>query len=117
MFTKKDLGNSKIEIQASVDADEFVLFFQQAVLEAQKNLELPGFRKGMVPEKRVIEEIGEDHIMLEAAEHVIARHWGHIIKEADIEPVGRPEVTITKLAKGNPLEFKLTISVLEKVEL
>lgn len=113
----KKLPDSKVEIQAAVGADEFNLFFQRAIAEAQKNLELPGFRKGMVPEKKVIEMVGENHLMQDAAQDAMSKHWIHIVQEADIEPVGQPEISITKIAKGNPLEFTIVVSVLEKVTL
>lgn len=117
MFNIKSLPDSRVEIAAEVPADEFNLFFHEALLHAQRDLELPGFRKGMVPEKTVLEHVGQEHIMVAAAERAIAKHWPQIIKEADIEPIGRPEVSITKIAKDNPLGFKLTVSVLQKFTL
>lgn len=117
MFNLKKLPDSKVEIEAEIPAEEFNLFFQQAILDAQRNLILPGFRKGMVPEKKVVEHFGNEHLLLEAAELAISKQWPKIIQEADIEPVGRPEISITKIAKGNPLGFKMTVSVLHKFTL
>ena len=112
MFNLKKLPDSKVEIEVEVPADEFNLFFQQAVIEARRDLELPGFRKGMVPEKKVIETVGQDRLLFEAAELAISKHWPRVIQEANIEPIGQPEVSITKIASGNPLIFKINISVL-----
>src|SRR3989344_7429447 len=117
MFNLKNLPDSKVEIDAEIPADEFNLFFQQAVLNVQRDLVLPGFRKGMVPEKKVIEHIGQEHLLLEAAELGISKYWPKIIQEADIEPVGKSEINITKIAHGNPLGFKIISLVLQKFEL
>src|SRR3989344_4459713 len=117
MFNLKNLPDSKVEIEAEVPAEEFNLFFQQAVLAAQRDLVLPGFRKGMVPEKKVIEHLGNEHLLLEAAELAISKHWQKIVEEADIEPIGKPDVAITKIAQGNQLGFKMTVSILQKFEL
>ncbi|MEK9175093.1 MAG: trigger factor [Patescibacteria group bacterium] len=117
MFSLKNLPDSKVEIDVEIPADEFNLFFQQALLNAQRDLVLPGFRKGMVPEKKVIEHLGHEHVLLEAAELAISTRWPKIIQEADIEPVGKPEISITKIASGNPLGFKITSLVLQKFTL
>src|SRR3989344_3184298 len=117
MFNLKKLSNARVKIEAQIPAEDFGLFFQQAILEAQRDLVLPGFRKGMVPEKKVVEHVGQDHLLMEAAELGIAKHWHIIIQEADIEPVGRPEVSLTKIAKDNPLGFKMVVSLLHKFDL
>ncbi|MFA6131343.1 MAG: trigger factor [Patescibacteria group bacterium] len=117
MLTTKKLEGSKVEIDAEIGAEDFNLFFQQAVIEAKKDLELPGFRKGMVPEKMVIEKVGQDHLLEEAAELAIRHHWPHVIDEAGVEPIGYPAVQVTKVALGNPLGFKIVISVLESITL
>src|SRR3989344_5004893 len=117
MIEVKKLPESKVEITAEISADEFNHAFVEAIREAQKNLELPGFRKGMVPEKQVIAHIGEENLLVDAAKRALNKHWDHLIKEANIEPMGRPDVSLTKIAKGNPLGFKIIVSVLEEITL
>lgn len=117
MVEVKQLSESRVEITAEISADEFNRAFEEAIHEAQKNLELNGFRKGMVPEKQVIAHIGEENLLVDAAQRALNKHWEHIMKEAGIEPVGQPDVALTKIAKGNPLGFKITVSVLGEITL
>jgi len=46
----KDISPTKKNIEIEVLAEEFDSFCQEALKELAKELELPGFRKGMVPE-------------------------------------------------------------------
>ncbi|HXK40089.1 MAG TPA: trigger factor [Candidatus Paceibacterota bacterium] len=80
-------------------------------------LSVPGFRKGHAPEDILVKYIGEYELLREMAERALAEHYGTLLVEHRIDAIGRPEVTITKLSKGNPLGFKITTTVLPKVTL
>jgi FKBP-type peptidyl-prolyl cis-trans isomerase (trigger factor) len=111
----KKLSDSEIEITAEISAEEFDTFYASALKKYKETMELPGFRKGMMPEKMVIEKVGEESIMHEAVELALKIHWPRIIKEEKIEPIAQPEISITKIAKGNPLEFKIKATILPEI--
>ena len=115
--TIKELKNtSEIELQSSIPADEFAEHINHSLKELSKEITLPGFRKGSAPEKLVREKIGESSLLTEAAENAIAHAYGHIIEIENIDAVGRPHVSITKIAEGNPLEFTIRTAVLPKIK-
>src|SRR6185369_8818202 len=37
--------------------------------------------------------------------------YGHIIEESKLRPLTRPQISVTKLAPGIPLEFKITLAL------
>ncbi|MFA5368402.1 MAG: trigger factor [Candidatus Paceibacterota bacterium] len=113
----KDLGNAKLKIEAEIEAKEFDIFFESALKDLTKEAEMPGFRKGKVPEKIVEEKINPAGLLSEAAEMAIRDTWLKILKESKIDAISQPEVEIIKIAKGNPLVFNLNVEVLPKVEL
>lgn len=115
MLEVKKLVGSQVEIKSEIAADEFDRFFDAALKEAQRELELPGFRKGAAPMDRVIAHAGEEKLLWEAAREAINKHWPHIIEEAHIEQIGKPQITITKIARGNALGFTIIIATLEKI--
>ncbi len=94
---------------------------QHARSEALKHLngkvELSGFRKGNIPENVLVKNLGEMKVLEETAEVALAHQYGNIISEAKLKPIGRPEVAITKLAPGIPLEFKITVTLEPEFEL
>lgn len=115
--TINKLKNSEIEIEAEITADVFESFRKKAVVHLAGQVEIPGFRKGKASEEILTQKLGEMAILEEMAEFAIREAYPKIITENKIDPIGRPEVSITKIAKGNPLSFKLKTSVFPEVKL
>ena len=113
----KKLEHSEIEIIGEVPAELFDKNRGEAIKNIGKNIELPGFRKGHVPESTLIKNIGENIIMEEMAEITIAKEYRNIIIENKLDPIGRPEVGITKMAAGNPLGFTIKVAVMPEIEI
>ena len=113
----KKLPRSMAEISAAIPADEFGSARGEAIKRIGANFEMPGFRKGHVPESILVTKVGEATILEEMAEIAIAYAYGAIIREEKLDVLGRPDVRITKIAMGNPLEFTLTTAILPKITL
>lgn len=109
---KKIPETSEVEVAGEVAADSFAAYESAVVTHFTKTATLPGFRAGHVPEKVVRERIGDDAILHEMAERAIADAYPKIIAEHSLSPLGRPEVTLTKIARGNPLGFTVRFSVM-----
>lgn len=97
-----------------------------AVLETQrkaalehlgKDIELDGFRKGHVPENVLMKHVGEMALLSEMAERALAKSYPEMLKQHNIDPIGYPQVSITKLAADNPLGVKLTVAVVPDITL
>lgn len=113
----KKLPDSEVEIDGEIPADEFELYYKKTIQEIGRNVEISGFRKGHIPEKVLVEKVGGDAILQEMAQAALADTYPRIILENNIEAIGRPEITITKIARGNPLGFKAKTAVLPIFEL
>ncbi len=113
----KKLPGSRIEIKTSVSADDFDRTRSEAIKHIGKDAELPGFRKGHVPEKILISKIGEGALLEEMAEIAISRAYPEIIVAEKIDALGKPEIHITKIAHGNPLEFSITTAIFPEINL
>ncbi len=111
------LPKSEIEIEGELETDLFENYFTKALKNLGENLELDGFRKGKIPENVLLSNIPEIRILEEMAELALAEHYPKIIESEKINTVGRPEVSITKLARKNPLGFKIKIIALQKIKL
>ncbi len=82
-----------------------------------EQVEVAGFRKGHIPEKVIVERYGEVFVLEEAAEIALKDIAPEIIEKNAPTYIGRPQIGITKLAPGNPIEFKIAISVTPEVKL
>ncbi|PIR70196.1 MAG: hypothetical protein COU46_02925 [Candidatus Niyogibacteria bacterium CG10_big_fil_rev_8_21_14_0_10_42_19] len=113
----KKLPQSQVEILCEVSADEFESAYDKAVKEFNKKTNLSGFRPGHTPEKILIEKIGEEVIMERAVHLCIEKAYPEILKENKIDAVGRPQASITKIARNNPLGIKIITSVMPEIKL
>ncbi len=113
----KKLPHSEIEIVGEIPADVFENYRPKVIAGLKKDFELPGFRKGHVPENIFLEKIPNMIILEEMAGMAINETYPKIIEEHKLDPIGKPEVQITKLAKGNPLCFTLKTAVIPETKL
>jgi FKBP-type peptidyl-prolyl cis-trans isomerase (trigger factor) len=113
----KQLPKSEIEIAGEMPAEEFSKFWQKAVNELSKNISIPGFRPGKIPEKVLIEKAGEGAVLDNAAELALRDIYPRILQEKKIEAIGHPRAAITKITKGGPLGFKFQTAVLPAIKM
>lgn len=113
----KKLPNSEMEIEVSLPADLLVPARKKAIQAMGAAAELPGFRKGHVPENILIEKIGEANLLEETADILLKEHFPQIVAEEKWDIIGRPKISILKLALGNPLEFKASFALMPNVKL
>lgn len=114
---QKKLPKSQIEIMFELTAEEFMHHTEHALEHLKTHVKVDGFRKGNVPLKMVEETVGVENLLMEAGDHAVKHVYHDYIIENKLEPMGEPEVEITKIAKGSPMEFKVKITVLPEIEL
>lgn len=86
-----------------------------AVLEIAKDVHVDGFRKGHVPENILIRTVGEMAILNEMAEEALSHAYPEIVAHHTLDVIGYPQISITKLAKDNPLGFTITVAVVPEI--
>jgi len=109
--------NSQVKITGEIPFSELETKRTAAIKELGKGIKLDGFREGHVPEKILVEKIGEMNILSDMAERALAKVYPHILKEHKIEAIGYPQIEITKIAADNPLGFTATVSVVPEITL
>ncbi|HEY9582725.1 MAG TPA: trigger factor [Candidatus Paceibacterota bacterium] len=113
----KKISETEVEIMGEIAWADFEKFKSEAVAHMANHVDLPGFRKGHVPENILREKLGPMTILEEMAERAIRDIYPNIIVENKIEAIGRPNIAITKIAEGSPLGFKIRQSVLPEIKL
>jgi trigger factor len=112
----KEAG-SQVKIEGEIPFAELEKQRAKAIKHLGGNIEIAGFRKGNVPEKMIVERIGEMAILSEMAERALSSVYPTILKEHKIDAIGYPKISITKIADKNPLGFSLTVAVLPAITL
>jgi len=111
----KKLPGSEVEISIEVPAEEFEKCHKKAFEEISKNFSMPGFRPGKVPQEILKENIDSETVLKKAAEYAIQKTYFPVLQEKKIEAIARPEIFITKIAKGDSFCFKVKTAVLPEV--
>ncbi len=100
-----------------VPAETWIARETEAIDFLGKDLELDGFRKGKAPMEVLKKHLPEMMVLEKMAELVVADMYPKTVSEEKIPVIGRPEVMITKLARGNSLEFTVKTAVVPEVKL
>jgi trigger factor len=111
------LPGSEVQITGEVPYVYLEKYRKHAVEHVQHGIELPGFRKGHIPESILIQKVGEMALISDMAEHALEDAYREIVTHHTIDVIGHPKVSITKLAKDNPLGFSITVAVLPECTL
>jgi len=109
--------NSTVKITAGIPFEVLSTYRETAIKHLGKDMDVDGFRKGHVPEKVIVDRVGEMAVLTEMAERALARAYPKIIKEHALDAIGYPSISITKIAPDNPLEFTATVAVMPDVML
>lgn len=115
--TIKELPNSEIEIIGEISAEKFSSYEEKAIKSLNEGSKLDGFRPGHIPKDVLIKNLGEMAVLEEMAEMVLRDEYPEYVEKNGIEAIGRPSISITKIAKNNPLEFIIKTAVMPKFEL
>ena len=88
---------STVKIEFSVDKEVFDAAVEKVYRKQVKKITVPGFRAGKAP-KSVIERMyGKGVFYEDAINDLIPENYTAALKEADITPVGQPEIDIVSI--------------------
>lgn len=113
----KEVSKTKKKVEIEVTAEDFDKYYEQALSEISKDAELPGFRKGKVPQDIIEGQIKPEAIVSEAAEIAIRENWMKFLSESKEEVISQPQVEVIKIAKGNPFVFSAEFEILPIISL
>lgn len=113
---EKQLG-SLVVVSGELPFSELEKHKQSAVKAISENVNLDGFRKGHIPESVLVRTVGDMAILTEMAEHALQDIYPALVAEQKLDVIGYPKISITKIAKGNPLGFSITVAVVPDIEL
>jgi len=134
-YKTKNLPRSQIEINVTVSHDELKPLLEKAAGSLSHDSPVEGFRPGKAPLDIVKQKFGEYAVYEAAAKIFIQKNYLNILEgvsdgadpaQKDGVPpasrrprkfIGQPEISITKLAPGQDLEFKITLSVVPELKL
>ena len=117
MATMEKLEGSKVKLTIEVAADEFEKAVEKAYLKTKKNFNVPGFRKGHAPRKVIENAYGWLVFFDDAFDIAYPEVYEAAVREHEIMPVDRPEISILSCEQGAPVVFTAEVAVKPEVTL
>ena len=118
MKTKlKKLDGSRVELTATLDADDLKKAGDLAVEELAKEVRVEGFRKGKVPMEVAKRFIPENDLDAKTMDLSVRMTVVAAFEQEKQMPLLRPEISITKFVPGEMLEYVATVEVVPEVTL
>ncbi len=118
MKTKlKKLDGSRVELTATLDADDLKKAGDLAVEELAKEVRVEGFRKGKVPMEVAKRFIPENDLDAKTMDLSVRMTVVAAFEQEKQMPLLRPEISITKFVPGEMLEYVATVEVVPEVML
>ncbi|MGP5077270.1 trigger factor [Brachybacterium alimentarium] len=91
------LSPTRVKLTVEVPFDELKPAIEAATTKIADQVQIPGFRKGKVPARLVEQRFGRPAILQEAVNDSLPDFYQQAAAEAEIKPVGRPEVEVSDI--------------------
>jgi len=114
----KKLPRSQVEILFEITPEEFKDSIEKAILNLGKDLEIEGFRKGQMPKEIIIQKIGQDKILVSAAQLAVEENYFREIFAQKFEVISQPKIEILSAPSfDRGLIFKAVFAILPEIKL
>ncbi len=109
--TLEDISTTKKRLKIEIPSEAIEGEIQNGLKGVQKRAKIPGFRPGKAPISIIEKRFGKD-VEGDVMERLVPEYYANALKEANIKPVGRPELEEKlELKRNAPLEMTLTVEI------
>ncbi len=102
----------KIEIEPAAVLAAFEIEFQKI----QKNLVLPGFRKGKAPMDQ-IRAMYRSRVINDVVDNLVNKNYFEALKEHKLHPVSMPQIDLNEITEDKGFSFTATLEVKPEIKL
>lgn len=113
----ENLEKNMAKLTVEVSVEKFEAAIKAAYLKQRKNISIPGFRKGKVPQAMVEKMYGAEIFFEDAANTMIQENYPEALEESGLDVVSRPSIDVVQLEKGKPFIFTAEVAVKPEVTL
>jgi len=111
------LSPTRVRLDIEVPFVELDSHIAEAYKAISKQVNIPGFRKGKVPNTLIDQRVGRAYVLEEAINKSIPVFYAQAARENEVRVVGRPEVDLTELNEGNFIKFTVEVDIRPEIVL
>ncbi|MBG0740932.1 trigger factor [Paeniglutamicibacter antarcticus] len=117
----ENLTPTRVKLNVEVPFEELKPSIDEAYKTIATQVQVPGFRKGKVPNRLIDQRVGRGYVLETAVNDGLNGWYQAAVQEAGISPLSRPEVEITEVpdpaATEGGLKFHVEVDVRPEIEL
>jgi trigger factor len=115
--TIENLSPTRVRLAVEVPFEELKPSLDAAYKKIGAQVRVPGFRPGKVPPRVIDQRVGRAAVLEEAINEVLPRVYGKAARDAEIEPMGQPQIDVTNVEDGQMLSFTAEVDVRPEITL
>lgn len=115
--TVEKLSPTRVRINVEVPFTELEPDFDRAFKELAKQVRLPGFRPGKAPRKLLEARVGREAMLDQVVGEAVPGRYTEAVTTQAVQPLGQPEIEITKKEYGEDLVFTAEVDVRPEITL
>ncbi|SDH75742.1 trigger factor [Arthrobacter subterraneus] len=117
----ENLTPTRVKLNVEVPFEELKPNIEAAYKTIATQVQVPGFRKGKVPNKLIDQRVGRGYVIETAINEGLNGFYQTAVQETNIRPLSRPEVEITEVpdpsAQDGQLLFTVELDIRPEIEL
>ena len=106
-----------MELSFSVPPEEYKIYLEAAAKQLSEDKAIDGFRAGKAHYDLIKSRFGEIKIIEAALPKIIKHFYFETLSALGLQAIGEPSVSVTKIAAGDDLEYKLTVALVPGAKL
>ncbi|MGW3682608.1 trigger factor [Streptomyces prasinus] len=111
------LNPTRVRLTVEVPFEELKDSLDAAYKKINQQVTVKGFRKGKVPARVIDQRFGRGAVLEEAVNDALPKFYTEAVNEAELNPLGQPEVDITELKDGETLNFTAEVDIRPTIEI
>jgi trigger factor len=115
--TVEKLSPTRVRLNVEVPFEELEPDFDRAFTQLAKQVRLPGFRPGKAPRKLLEARLGRAAVLEQVVNDALPSRYSQAISTSEVQPIGQPEIEVTKLEDGQELVFTAEVDVRPEITL
>ncbi|MDY6998109.1 MAG: trigger factor [Actinomycetota bacterium] len=115
--TVEKLSPTRVRINVEVPFTELEPDIDKAFKQLAKQIRLPGFRPGKAPRKLLEARVGRGAVLEQVVNDALPGRYSEAVTAEALQPIGQPEIEITKLEDNEELVFTAEVDVRPDIEL
>lgn len=115
--TVEKLSPTRVRINVEVPFTELEPDFDRAFKQLATQIRLPGFRPGKAPRKLLEARIGRGAVLEQVVNDALPSRYSEAVSSAELQPLGQPEIDVTKLEDGEELVFTAEVDIRPEIDL